>query len=82
MVEAERPVPAGIDGEAVKLQPPMHFRIRPGVLRVRIASRHPGASPSAIMPEGLGESVRALARIAIGRDPSPTYDNEPTPKEP
>ena len=75
-------MPAGIDGEAVKLQPPLRFRIRPGVLRVRIAGRHPGASPSAMLPEGLGQSVRALARIAIGRDPAPTHHNEQTTKEP
>ena len=62
-------MPAGIDGEAVKLDPPLRFRIRPGVLRVRIARQHPGASPSAMLPEGLGPSVRALARIAAGRDP-------------
>ena len=53
-VDADHPVPAGIDGEAVKLEPPLRFRIRPGVLRVRIARQHPGASPSAMLPEGLG----------------------------
>ena len=62
-------MPAGIDGEAVTLEPPLRFRIRPGVLRVRIARRHPGASPSAMLPEGLGQSVRALARIAAGATP-------------
>lgn len=31
----EHPVPAGIDGEAAKLEPPLHFHIRPGVLRER-----------------------------------------------
>ena len=56
-VEADHPVPAGIDGEAVQLQPPLRFRIRPGVLRVRIARQHPGASPSASLPEGLGQSA-------------------------
>jgi diacylglycerol kinase family enzyme len=72
-VEAEHPVPTGIDGEAMKLDPPLRFRIRPGVLRVRIAAQHPGASPSALLPEGFGQSVRALARIALGRDtPVPT----------
>jgi diacylglycerol kinase family enzyme len=77
-VDADQPVPAGIDGEAVKLEPPLRFRIRPGVLRVRIARQHPGASPSATLPEGLGQSARALARIAAGREPLPT---EPTTKE-
>src|SRR3954469_12811447 len=35
-VAADPPVPAGIDGEATKLAPPLQFRIRPSVLRVRI----------------------------------------------
>jgi diacylglycerol kinase family enzyme len=43
------PVHAGIDGEAVDLSPPLHFTIRPKALRVRISSRHPGASPSATL---------------------------------
>jgi diacylglycerol kinase family enzyme len=76
-VDADHPVPAGIDGEAVKLEPPLRFRIRPGVLRARIARRHPGASPSAMLPEGLGQSARALARIAAGRDPVPESSGEP-----
>ena len=42
-VDADHPVPSGIDGETVQLDPPLRFRIRPGVLRVRIAQRHPGA---------------------------------------
>jgi diacylglycerol kinase family enzyme len=66
-VDADQLVSAGIDGEAVRLQPPLRFRIRAGVLRVRIARRHPGASPSASLPDGLRQSLRALARIAAGR---------------
>jgi diacylglycerol kinase family enzyme len=69
-VSADRTVPAGVDGEAMRLEPPLRFRTRPGVLRVRVARRHPGASPSASLPEGLGPSIRALARIAAGR-PAP-----------
>ena len=78
-VSAEHPVPAGIDGEAVKLQPPMRFSILPGVLRVRVAPQHPGASPSALIPESLGPSLQALARIAIARDPA--LPPQPIPKE-
>jgi diacylglycerol kinase family enzyme len=70
-VAADRPVPAGVDGEAMKLEPPLRFHIRPGVLRVRIAPSHPGASPSAMLPERFGQSLRALGRIAAGRDPQP-----------
>jgi diacylglycerol kinase family enzyme len=60
-------VPAGIDGEAVVLEPPVRFQTMPGVLRVRVARRHPGASPSAMAPGGLWDAVRTLAKIAIGR---------------
>ncbi len=66
-VEADRPVAAGIDGEAVALEPPLRFRILPAVLRVRIARAHPGASPSAAMPESLLDTVHALFAIAAGR---------------
>ena len=66
-VEADSPIPAGIDGEALVLDPPLRFRIRPGVLRVRIARQHPGASPSALAPEGMWAGVAELARIAFGR---------------
>ena len=67
-VDADDPVPAGIDGEAARLDPPLRFGIRPGVLRVRIAPAHPGASPSAHLPDGFIDSVRVLARIAAGHD--------------
>jgi diacylglycerol kinase family enzyme len=66
-VESGAPVPAGIDGEAVILDPPLRFRSLPGVLRVRISRAHPGASPSALEPEGMWEALRALVRIAAGR---------------
>ncbi|WP_053227407.1 diacylglycerol/lipid kinase family protein [Solirubrobacter soli] len=68
-VGGERALPAGIDGEAVELQPPLRFAIHPGVLRVRIARRHPGASPSALQPNGGVDVLRALLRIAAGRAP-------------
>jgi diacylglycerol kinase family enzyme len=52
-VSAPEPVHAGVDGEAVELSPPLRFAIRPTALRVRISSRHPGASPSArLRPPG------------------------------
>ena len=66
-VQSDGPVPAGVDGEALTLEPPLRFRIRPQALRVRIPSKHPGASPSAMVPEGMWDGVLALARIATGR---------------
>src|SRR5213079_2960775 len=68
-VDADGPVAAGIDGEAVRLDPPLRFRIRPGVLRVRIARAHPGASPSAAIPEDFWDGVCALVSIAAGHAP-------------
>jgi diacylglycerol kinase family enzyme len=70
-VGSDKPIAAGIDGEAVVLVAPLEFRIRHKVLRVRVARQHPGASPSALAPEGVGEGVVELARIAFGRHQQP-----------
>jgi diacylglycerol kinase family enzyme len=67
-VDADRPLPAGVDGEALILDAPLRFRIRPGVLRVRIAHQHPGSSPSAMVPEGIRAGLVELVRIALGLD--------------
>ena len=79
-VDADRPVPAGIDGEALKLDPPLRFRIRPGVLRVRIARKHPGASPSAQAPEGMKAGLIELTRIARGRPQQPPTSTPTRPE--
>ncbi len=71
-VDADGPIAAGVDGEAATLDAPLRFRILPGVLRVRIAAAHPGASPSAAMPEGAWETVLALARIVRRGTPKRT----------
>lgn len=68
-VDADGPIAAGIDGEAVILDAPLRFRILPAALRVRIAAAHPGASPSAAIPESSWETVRALVRIAATGTP-------------
>jgi Diacylglycerol kinase catalytic domain len=70
-VRADRRVPAGVDGEALRLDPPLRFRIRRRVLDVRIARRHPGASPSAMAPEGAWEGLKLLVRLALGRPAQP-----------
>jgi hypothetical protein len=66
-VGSDRPVNAGIDGEAAVLDPPLRFAIRPGVLRARVARGHPGASPSAAVPDSPWSALRALGRTALGR---------------
>jgi diacylglycerol kinase family enzyme len=66
-VDADGAIAAGVDGEALVLPAPLRFSIRPGVLRVRIARAHPGASPSTALPESVLSTVRAFLAIAAGR---------------
>jgi diacylglycerol kinase family enzyme len=80
-VEADGPVAAGIDGEAVTLAPPIRFASMPGALTVRIAAGHPGASPSTEVPRGLGRTVAKLVRIAIGGDRGAVDDLDKTREE-
>ena len=70
-VTGDEPLPAGVDGEALTLETPIRFVIRAGVLRVRIAPQHPGASPSAAQPTGMVDGLRMLAAIARGGSPRP-----------
>lgn len=69
-VDADDPMPLGIDGEAVTMSPPLEFASMPGALAVRIAPGHPGASPSTEVPRGLGAAIVKLARIALGEAPT------------
>ncbi len=73
-VSAPEPVHAGVDGEAVELRPPMQFGIRPAALRVRISSRHPGASPSARL-----RLPGHPARSHGGRELGARHQQEPAP---
>lgn len=66
-VDSSSAVPAGVDGEALVLEPPLHFSIHPGALRVRIARHHPGASPSAVLPDSPWDGLAQLLQICLGR---------------
>ena len=68
-VTSDAPVPLGVDGESMTMTAPLKFAILPGVLRVRLSPRHPGASPSAAQPEGIRDALNMLWQIAAGRDP-------------
>jgi len=70
-IDSDEPVPAGVDGEALVLDSPLMFRIRPGVLWVHIARKHPGASPSATTPEGIRAGIVDVARIVRGHQNKP-----------
>jgi diacylglycerol kinase family enzyme len=74
-MHADQRVPAGIDGEAVHLEPPIQFRIRSGALRVRIAPDHPGASPSALQPDKPWALLHALAHVAFRAAPPQQPDS-------
>jgi diacylglycerol kinase family enzyme len=77
VVDSSEPlIDVGVDGEALRLQPPLRFRSLPGVLRVRVPTTSPGASPAAVAPAGVGEAVPALMRVLAGRSaavPAPAH---------
>jgi diacylglycerol kinase family enzyme len=66
-VRSDQPVEVGVDGEAVLLDPPIRFRILPGVLRVRIPPHVPGYSPAATVPTPGWATLTALWQTATGR---------------
>lgn len=77
-IDARGRVPAGIDGEAVELEPPLRFEIRSRALRVRIAPGHPGASPSMLEPDHPWQVITALASLALsGREPPQAKGMQP-----
>ncbi|QJY47969.1 diacylglycerol/lipid kinase family protein [Pseudonocardia broussonetiae] len=63
-------VDVGVDGEALQLAPPLHFRSLPGALRVRTPVDAPGVAPAAAAPRGIGPAVTALVRVLAGRSPA------------
>lgn len=71
-VDADEPVEVGVDGEALRLEPPLVFESQPGVLRVRLPRSAGGRSPAARAVHLASRStVAALGRIAGGHEPSP-----------
>jgi hypothetical protein len=66
VVESDRPIPLGVDGEALVMDSPVRFRSRPGALRVRIAPQHRGGSPSSGAPNGLGDALHRLIGVISG----------------
>ena len=69
-ISSDSKVAAGIDGEALRLDPPLRFRVRPGALRVRIAPHHPGASPSALEPDQPWRTIGVLTSLLIHGAPA------------
>jgi diacylglycerol kinase family enzyme len=59
-------VEVGLDGEALVMDPPLHFASMPGALRVRLP-RGAGPSPAARAVALTSENLGALVRVAAGR---------------
>jgi len=66
-VRSTKRMAAGVDGEALELDPPLRFRVAPGALRVHLPPEAPGLSPAALSPGITRSSVRALWDIATGQ---------------
>ena len=67
-VRSDSSVPVGLDGEALVLDAPLRFTSRPAALTIRIAPHHPGASPSAGLPDSPADALRRLVALAAGRE--------------
>jgi diacylglycerol kinase family enzyme len=65
-VRSAGPVEVGLDGEALVLDPPLHFASLPGALRVRLP-RGAGLSPAARAVALTTDNLGTLLRVAVGR---------------
>jgi diacylglycerol kinase family enzyme len=77
VVDADAPsVPVGVDGEALVLPAPVHCRIEPRALRVRVPRHRPGV-PHGRPPMNwrrVGRLARTMGRTAVGSPVSPPSD--------
>ena len=67
-VDSGGPVEIGVDGEALRMDPPLLFEIKPGVLRVRLPRHAIGLSPAARAVHVLSRStITQLGQVVAGR---------------
>jgi diacylglycerol kinase family enzyme len=67
-VRSSAPVAAGVDGEALLIEPPLVFESRPGALRVRIPLHASGRSPADLRTErSLVGTAKGLVDVLAGR---------------
>ena len=69
-VTSRSPVDAGLDGEAVVLDPPLRFSIRPTLLHVRLPKQAIGYSPASLALDP-PSAVRGVWRAARGQPVQP-----------
>jgi diacylglycerol kinase family enzyme len=69
-IDSDAPVEIGVDGEALRMDPPLVFETMPGVLRVRLPRHAIGQSPAARAVHLLSRStIMELGRVVAGRAP-------------
>ena len=64
-VTSGAPIPVGLDGESLEMDPPLVFTSRPGVLRLRLPQQAIGYSPAA-RKTGVRELL-SLWKVVLGR---------------
>ncbi|MGE3289472.1 MAG: diacylglycerol kinase family protein [Pseudonocardia sp.] len=64
-------VEVGVDGEALRLPPPLRFRVLPGALRIRLPLDSPGAAPAALAPQGPADAIVGMLHVLGGRPARP-----------
>jgi diacylglycerol kinase family enzyme len=71
-IHASAPVPVGVDGEALVLDPPLRFASLPHALRVRLPRTAPGVTRPNVRATLTRQDLTALLSIARGRPPAAT----------
>ncbi|MGK2938598.1 MAG: diacylglycerol/lipid kinase family protein [Solirubrobacteraceae bacterium] len=66
-VDSGTEIEIAVDGEALRLTPPLHFEVEPGALRVRIAPAHPGVSPAGLSRQRGRTLLQRLLNTMRGR---------------
>jgi len=67
-IDSAAPVEIGLDGEALVLDPPLDFAIKPLALRIRVPREAIGRSPAARSTHVLSQTTLTnLCRVALGR---------------
>jgi diacylglycerol kinase family enzyme len=69
-VTSGAPLPVGLDGEALTMEPPVRFRTLPGALRVRLPRHATGLAPQAGTVALTREDLSALLQVAKGHAPA------------
>ena len=65
VIDSGGPVAVGLDGEALEMDPPLRFTIRPHALRVRLAHNAIGYSPAA-RTQNARDFIPHLWQVALG----------------